>query len=94
MDKNKDTAGRKRPETDDARNRRAPGDVLGLGRIAPDHPAGTTDDDAHQPPLPEERDHAGSRYVTEGTTGGTGPDTGGSGDFRRGSGATGTDIGR
>jgi hypothetical protein len=38
--------------------------------------------------------HVGTRDVTEGTTGGTGPDTGGAGVLRRGSGATGTDIGK
>jgi len=58
------------------------GDVLGADRAA-------DLDDSH---------HAGSRDVTEGTTGGTGPDTGGAGrgarELTRGSGATGTDIGR
>lgn len=76
---------------------RAPGDILGLSRVSTggggEAPAGQ-DDDAHQPPMPEERSHVGSRDVTDGTTGGTGPDTGGTGVFRRGSGATGTDIGR
>jgi hypothetical protein len=37
--------------------------------------------------------HSGSRDVTEGTTGGTGAETGGSRNFRSGTGATGTDIG-
>jgi hypothetical protein len=76
----------------------APGDILGLGRIVPDGAtrdrAWEEEEDANQPPLPEERSHTGSRDVTEGTTGGTGPDTGGTGVYRRGSGATGTDIGR
>lgn len=82
---------------------RAPGDVLGLSRATPadlgraprdGDRKDEEDDPAHQPPLPDERGHVGSRDVTEGTTGGTGPDTGGTGVFRRGSGATGTDIGR
>jgi hypothetical protein len=38
-------------------------------------------------------EHAGSRDVTEATTGGTGPDVGGSRNYRTGSGVTGTDIG-
>jgi hypothetical protein len=37
--------------------------------------------------------HAGSRDVTEGTTGGTGAEVGGTRNFRTGTGATGTDIG-
>jgi hypothetical protein len=37
--------------------------------------------------------HSGSRDVTEGVTGGTGTETGGSRNFRTGTGATGTDIG-
>ena len=37
--------------------------------------------------------HAGSRDVTEGTTGGTGTEVGGSRNFRTGTGATGSDIG-
>jgi glycogen debranching enzyme len=37
--------------------------------------------------------HSGSRDVTEGTTGGLEPETGGTRNYRSGSGATGTDIG-
>jgi hypothetical protein len=37
--------------------------------------------------------HSGSRDVTEGTTGGLGTETGGSRNYRSGSGATGGDIG-
>src|SRR5262245_27502190 len=37
--------------------------------------------------------HSGSRDVTEGVTGGLGTETGGTRNFRQGSGATGTDIG-
>ena len=98
MDNNNDTARTRRPETDDVDDAdHAVGDVLGLGRVTPGGsgaPAASDEGDAHQPGLPEEREHVGSRDVTEGTTGGTGPDTGGSGVFRRRSGATGTDIGR
>jgi hypothetical protein len=38
-------------------------------------------------------EHSGSRDVTEGTTGGAGTETGGTRNFRTGSGAVGTDIG-
>jgi hypothetical protein len=37
--------------------------------------------------------HAGSRDVTEGVTGGLGPETGGTRNFRTGTGHTGGDIG-
>jgi hypothetical protein len=37
--------------------------------------------------------HAGSRDVTEGVTGGTGTEVGGTRNFRQGTGATGGDIG-
>jgi hypothetical protein len=37
--------------------------------------------------------HSGSRDVTEGVTGGTGTETGGTRNFRQGTGATGGDIG-
>lgn len=100
MDNSKDTRSADQRRDDEVQP--APGDVLGLSRIAPgggtrksEKEAEEGDDgDAHQPPEPREREHVGSRDVTEGTSGGTGPDTGGSGVFRRRSGATGTDIGR
>jgi hypothetical protein len=38
-------------------------------------------------------EHSGSRDVTEGTTGGTGTETGGTRNYRTGTGATGGDIG-
>lgn len=38
-------------------------------------------------------EHSGSRDVTEGVTGGTGTETGGSRNYRQGTGATGGDIG-
>jgi hypothetical protein len=37
--------------------------------------------------------HSGSRDVTEGVTGGLGPETGGTRNYRQGSGVTGGDIG-
>lgn len=37
--------------------------------------------------------HSGSRDVTEGTTGGTGTEVGGTRNYRQGGGATGSDIG-
>jgi hypothetical protein len=37
--------------------------------------------------------HPGSRDVTEGTTGGTGTEVGGTRNYRQGTGATGMDIG-
>ena len=40
-----------------------------------------------------ESTHSGSRDVTEGVTGGTGTETGGTRNMRQGSGATGGDIG-
>ena len=45
---------------------------------------GSRHDDSH---------HAGSRDVTEGVTGGLGTETGGTRNYRQGSGATGGDIG-
>lgn len=38
-------------------------------------------------------EHSGSRDVTEGTTGGTGAEVGGTRNYRQGTGATGMDIG-
>jgi hypothetical protein len=40
-----------------------------------------------------ESKHPGSRSVTEGVTGGTGTETGGTRNYRQGTGATGGDIG-
>ena len=45
---------------------------------------GSQHDDSH---------HAGSRDLTEGVTGGLGTETGGTRNYRRGTGATGGDIG-
>jgi hypothetical protein len=41
----------------------------------------------------ERTKHSGSRDVSEGTSGGLGPETGGTRNYRQGSGATGGDIG-
>jgi hypothetical protein len=41
----------------------------------------------------DESSHSGSRDVTEGVTGGLGTETGGTRNYRQGSGATGGDIG-
>lgn len=81
----------------------APGDILGISRVKPgglplgererdvrDREDGTTEGGSEGQ---NERSNVGTRDVTEGAPGGTGPDTGGSGVFRRRSGATGTDIG-
>jgi hypothetical protein len=38
-------------------------------------------------------EHSGSRDITEGVTGGTGTEVGGTRNYRQGTGATGTDIG-
>ena len=86
----------------DALEPRATGEVLGVSRppVAPpaDEFTRVGSDETDKADVEKEADergrpHVGSRDVTEGTTGGTGPDTGGSGVFRRGSGATGTDLG-
>jgi hypothetical protein len=65
------------------------------------NPTGTVDreleeDEEHSAEGGSQEDrtkHAGSRDVTEGTTGGTGTEVGGTRNLRTGSGATGTDIG-
>lgn len=41
----------------------------------------------------DETEHSGSRDVTEGTSGGLSPETGGTSNYRTGSGATGTEVG-
>ena len=49
----------------------------------------------HLPDCPRDdrSEHSGSRDVTEGVTGGTGTETGGTRNYRTGTGATGGDIG-
>ena len=67
-------------------------------RPSPDHDR--NDDDMDQKVDPnsagsqhDRTRHPGSRDVTEGVTGGTGTEVGGSRNYRSGTGATGTDIG-
>jgi hypothetical protein len=79
------------------------GDINPAGpkRPSPDHDR--NDDDLEQNPEANESmvggsrhdrtTHSGSRDVTEGVTGGTGTEVGGSRNFRTGTGATGSDIG-
>jgi hypothetical protein len=77
-----------------AREDGKPGDILGIGEVQ-----GTTSSTEQGAAVGTEHvSHSGSRDVTEATTGGTGPDTGGgtaktgTGELRRGSGATGVDL--
>jgi len=84
-----------------------PSDTSILGDINPVPTGGGTTRNKHQAGGSESVDeramsggsnadrteHAGSRDVTEGTTGGAGTEVGGSRNFRTGSGAAGTDIG-
>jgi hypothetical protein len=51
------------------------------------------DESMHGGSQHDRTEHSGSRDVTEGTTGGTGVEVGGTRNYRQGSGATGTDIG-
>ena len=77
------------------------GEVLGIGDVRPGglDRTGPTHDKTHNREEEAERSHvtgergSGAGELTGGTTGGTGPDTGGHGVHRRGSGATGTDLG-
>jgi hypothetical protein len=66
-----------------------------LGDIRPR--TGTKEEDATESMVGgsqhDRTEHPGSRDVTEGTTGGTGAEVGGTRNYRQGSGATGTDIG-
>jgi hypothetical protein len=79
-----------------------------LGDITPERPSGprverehgdstNEDDDLESPMHGGSRhgrsEHSGSRDVTEGVTGGTGTETGGTRNYRQGTGATGGDIG-
>ena len=74
-------------------------DIESLERPAPGVDDDTLDDDleldrpASEASRQDRTQHAGSRDVTEGTTGGTGTETGGTRNFRTGTGATGGDIG-
>ena len=66
-----------------------------LGDIRPR--TGTKDEDTTESMVGgsqhDRTEHSGSRDVTEGTTGGTGAEVGGTRNYRQGTGATGTDIG-
>jgi hypothetical protein len=80
---------------------RRPGDVLGVAHVPAEGTLLPESDGERRASTNEEtvdRHGLGNRDVTQGTTGGTGTDTGGGGpgarELRRGSGHTGTDIGR
>jgi hypothetical protein len=83
-----------------------PGSILGdINPNEPDKRRGGIDDTAQNDQSPEADEamvggsrhdrshHSGSRDLTEGTSGGTGTEVGGSRNYRTGTGATGTDIG-
>lgn len=79
--------------------------ILGDIDPVPDHASSSSTQSTSDDRDPEENEsmvggsqhdrteHSGSRDVTEGTTGGTGAEVGGSRNYRTGTGATGTDIG-
>ena len=74
-----------------------------LGDINPERPADPSRRDAENSSETEESmvggskhdraAHPGSRDVTEGVSGGTGTEVGGTRNYRQGTGATGSDIG-
>jgi hypothetical protein len=65
-----------------------------ISPASPTKPAGSEDTESMAGGSRHDRaEHAGSRDVTEGVTGGTGTEVGGTRNFRQGTGATGTDIG-
>ncbi len=70
-----------------------------LGDINPTPSSRSTDDNVENEESMvggsrhDRTEHPGSRDVTEGTTGGLGTETGGSRNYRSGTGATGGDIG-
>ena len=82
--------------------------VLGDIEVPPDQKAARADGDARDPFRPDEEEadepmeggskhgesrHPGSRDVTEGTSGNTGTEVGGTRNYRTGSGVSGMDIG-
>ena len=71
-----------RPDTNSSRG------VTGGG-----NEAGEADESMSGGSQHDRTEHSGSRDVTEGTTGGTGTEVGGSRNYRQGTGATGMDIG-
>ncbi|HWF85149.1 MAG TPA: hypothetical protein VG222_09890 [Vicinamibacterales bacterium] len=66
-----------------------------IARKSPPEPAGSEEDNESMVggSRHDRAEHAGSRDVTEGVTGGTGTEVGGTRNFRQGTGATGGDIG-
>jgi hypothetical protein len=80
-----------------------PGSILGdINPTTPGTGSDRPDDPDHNPEADESMvggsqhdrtKHSGSRDVTEGTSGGTGTEVGGSRNYRTGTGATGMDIG-
>ena len=86
-----------------AKDDRIQGGILGNIRPDPgttDHvPSGKHHDDDENPESMaggsrhDRTEHSGSRDVTEGVTGGLGTETGGTRNYRSGTGATGGDIG-
>jgi hypothetical protein len=66
----------------------------GSRRETPPEPDGDEDQESMVGGSQHDRSkHPGSRDVTEGVTGGTGTEVGGTRNYRQGTGATGTDIG-
>ena len=62
----------------------------------PEGPSTTEDENVeamHGGSKQDRTKHSGTRSVTEGVTGGTGTETGGTRNYRQGTGATGGDIG-
>jgi hypothetical protein len=64
-----------------------------LGDIRPERDEDERDDPMNGGSRHGRAEHPGSRDVTEGVTGGTGTEVGGTRNFRQGTGATGGDIG-
>jgi hypothetical protein len=65
-----------------------------IAPAGPHEPHGTEDRESMTGGSRHDRtEHAGSRDVTEGVTGGTGTEVGGTRNLRQGTGATGGDIG-
>jgi hypothetical protein len=87
-------------ETDDRIRNGVLGDINPESRntVDPVRRRRDIDDTAHDESMVggsqhDRTEHSGSRDVTEGTTGGTGTETGGTRNYRQGTGATGMDIG-
>lgn len=74
------------------------GDINPAPRAHSSQPANTPDNGEADESMSggsqhDHTEHSGSRDVTEGTTGGTGTEVGGTRNYRQGTGATGSDIG-